>query len=81
MTWYILLFTTVSYQQQKMAKTSKVKGNKKKSDTSKVVSKVSRKRSHEDSESEVEDNEKVVEELDADFDEVAGLLGDDIEDP
>ncbi|KGU25480.1 ATP-dependent RNA helicase HAS1 [Candida albicans P75016] len=64
-----------------MAKTSKVKGNKKKSDTSKVVSKVSRKRSHEDSESEVEDNEKVVEELDADFDEVAGLLGDDIEDP
>lgn len=64
-----------------MAKTSKVKSNKKKSDTSKVVSKVSRKRSHEDSESEVEDNEKVVEELDADFDEVAGLLGDDIEDP
>lgn len=68
-----------------MAKTTKVKGNKKKSDTSKVVSKVvsklSRKRSHEDSESEVEDNEKVVEELDADFDEVAGLLGDDIEDP
>lgn len=64
-----------------MAKTTKVKGNKKKSDTSKVVSKVSRKRSHEDSESEVEDNEKVVEELDADFDEVAGLLGDDIENP
>lgn len=64
-----------------MAKTTKVKGNKKKSDTSKVVSKVSRKRSHEDSESEVEDNEKVVEELDADFDEVAGLLGDNIEDP
>ena len=64
-----------------MAKTTKVKGNKKKSDTSKVVSKVSRKRSHEDSESEVEDNEKLVEELDADFDEVAGLLGDDIEDP
>lgn len=63
-----------------MAKTTKVKGNKKKSDTSKVVSKVSKKRSHEDSESEVEDNEKVVEELDADFDEVAGLLGDDIED-
>lgn len=61
----------------KMAKTSKLKGNHKKSETSKV----SRKRSHEDSESEVEDNEKVVEELDADFDEVAGLLGDDIEDP
>ncbi|CAX41816.1 ATP-dependent RNA helicase, putative [Candida dubliniensis CD36] len=60
-----------------MAKTSKSKGNHKKSETSKV----SRKRSHEDSESEVEDNEKVVEELDADFDEVAGLLGDDIEDP
>ena len=61
----------------KMAKTSKLKSNHKKSETPKV----SRKRSHEDSESEVEDNEKVVEELDADFDEVAGLLGDDIEDP
>lgn len=43
----------------------------------------SRKREHveESSDSEESDNEKLVEELDDDFDEVAELLGDDIKDP
>ncbi|EMG46570.1 HAS1 ATP-dependent RNA helicase HAS1 [Candida maltosa Xu316] len=43
--------------------------------------KQTKKRSREESEPEVDDNEKAVEELDADFDEVAGLLGEDIADP
>lgn len=45
--------------------------------------KPTKKRSREESESEPEinDNEKAVDELDADFDEVAGLLGEDIKDP
>ncbi|CAG90938.1 DEHA2G20372p [Debaryomyces hansenii CBS767] len=43
----------------------------------------SRKREHEEesSDSSESDNEKLVEELDDDFDEVAELLGDDIKDP
>lgn len=43
----------------------------------------SKKRTHEEeeSESEVEDNEKLVDELDEDFDEVAQLLGEDVKDP
>ena len=43
----------------------------------------SKKREHEeeDSDSSESDNEKLVEELDEDFDEVAGLLGEDIKDP
>lgn len=43
----------------------------------------SRKREHEEesSDSEESDNEKLVEELDDDFDEVAELLGDDVRDP
>ncbi|KAG7666278.1 HAS1 [[Candida] subhashii] len=39
-----------------------------------------RSREESDSESEEENNEKIVDELDADFDEVAGLLGQDVKD-
>ncbi|MCP8717761.1 MAG: DEAD/DEAH box helicase [Asgard group archaeon] len=66
-----------------MAKSPKVKSNKVKPSPSKKADKPTKKRSREESESEPEinDNEKAVDELDADFDEVAGLLGEDIKDP
>lgn len=66
-----------------MAKSPKVKSNKVKPSPSKKTDKPTKKRSREESESEPEinDNEKAVDELDADFDEVAGLLGEDIKDP
>jgi ATP-dependent RNA helicase DDX18/HAS1 len=66
-----------------MAKSPKVKSNKQKPVPSRKPEKQSKKRSREESESEpeLEDTEKAVDELDADFDEVAGLLGEDIKDP
>lgn len=66
-----------------MAKSPKVKSNKVKPSPSKKADKPTKKRSREESESEpeIDDNEKAVDELDADFDEVAGLLGEDIKDP
>lgn len=56
----------------------------KKSKSSKALEprKESKKRVHEDTlDDQVSDSEKLVEELDEDFDEVAQLLGDDIKDP
>lgn len=56
----------------------------KKSKSSKTLEprKDSKKRVHEDAlDDQVSDSEKLVEELDEDFDEVAQLLGDDIKDP
>mmetsp|Transcript_3223 Transcript_3223/g.3846 ORF Transcript_3223/g.3846 Transcript_3223/m.3846 type:complete len:569 (+) Transcript_3223:28-1734(+) len=68
-----------------MAVTSKLKtGRSPKATRVQPSKKVeSKKRVHEDedSDSSESDNEKLVEELDEDFDEVAGLLGEDIKDP
>lgn len=66
-----------------MAKSPKAKSNKVNSAPSKKSEKHTKKRSREESESEpeIDVNENAVDELDADFDEIAGLLGEDIKDP
>lgn len=43
--------------------------------------KESKKRTHDEDEAQISDSEKLVEELDEDFDEVAQLLGEDVKDP